>query len=359
MDFDCRIYHPMRCILAMSLAIFAGLPTWAFSNNTEIPQASPTSTDYPPPVSGRPYYVSTSGSDSNDGSVSRHWATITHASKVAGPGSVVHVAPGTYRLNSSTCIVSRKSGTAAKPITFISDKKWGAKIDGNGACKYTWHNYGDYVNVYGFDMTGSPALPGPRDDDPILFASEGGHTTFAYNHVHDLAANVSTATDFAPYKSGHYTNAPCSIHDNVFHDIGYSGSEPHANYAIYAVCSGSIYNNFISRIGSIGIHIWHAASNLYIYNNTISDIGNKNVQGIGILIGAGGSDAKTDAYFDVHDNTVSNTYYSIMAESEAPGTISPASVFKNNRLRGNQVDWYYNNNGSDSIKMSAVFKVSR
>src|SRR4051812_11048214 len=80
------------------------------------------------------FYVSASGSDSNSGTQSAPFRTITKAASVATPGTVVHVASGTYTGTFSTSA----SGTANAYITYLSDVKWGAKLvpastSGNGA----------------------------------------------------------------------------------------------------------------------------------------------------------------------------------------------------------------------------------
>src|SRR6266704_6971370 len=43
-----------------------------------------------------PLYVSPSGNDSNDGSIAHPFASIQQASKVARPGTTIHVLPGVY-----------------------------------------------------------------------------------------------------------------------------------------------------------------------------------------------------------------------------------------------------------------------
>ena len=96
-------------------------------------------------ASATDYYVSTSGSDSNDGSAAHPWATIAHASSVVGPGAIVHVAPGTYSGQFNT----DASGTSSAYITYVSDTKWGAKIAGGSSS--TWSNHGAYVTIQGFD----------------------------------------------------------------------------------------------------------------------------------------------------------------------------------------------------------------
>ncbi|UUZ46627.1 DUF1565 domain-containing protein [Massilia sp. B-10] len=42
------------------------------------------------------YYVSTTGSDSNPGTLKQPFQTILRASKVALPGTTIHVLPGVY-----------------------------------------------------------------------------------------------------------------------------------------------------------------------------------------------------------------------------------------------------------------------
>ena len=46
--------------------------------------------------SGATYYVSTTGSDSNNGSYTAPWLTIQHAANTATAGATVYVEGGTY-----------------------------------------------------------------------------------------------------------------------------------------------------------------------------------------------------------------------------------------------------------------------
>src|SRR5437867_5080058 len=78
------------------------------------------------------YYVSTSGSDSNNGSASSPWATIAHADSVVGPGAIVHVAPGTYSGQFNTSA----SGTSPAYTTYVSDTTRRAQIA--RASRPTW-----------------------------------------------------------------------------------------------------------------------------------------------------------------------------------------------------------------------------
>lgn len=86
-------------------------------------------TGTPTPGGGSDYYVSTIGSDSNNGtSTNDAWLTIDHAVDNVSAGSTIHVAPGTY--------VGRvsfdRSGSLDSPIILDGDGTSGAVISGSG-----------------------------------------------------------------------------------------------------------------------------------------------------------------------------------------------------------------------------------
>jgi Protein of unknown function (DUF1565) len=103
------------------------------------------------------YYVSPKGSDSNDGSPAHPWATISRAATQTHAGAIVVVLPGTYV--SPGEIKTTVSGTASARITFISETQWGAIListeKGNSA---VWNNIGNYIDIKGFDVSGSGSL---------------------------------------------------------------------------------------------------------------------------------------------------------------------------------------------------------
>jgi hypothetical protein len=108
-----------------------GLPASGFQNiqlpwHTWTP-ATPTT---PPSTTGTTYYVSTSGSDSNNGlSPQSAFATPQKAASVVQAGDTVLIAAGTY--HSSIDMTNYASGTAGKPITFGSDGSGPVIIDGS------------------------------------------------------------------------------------------------------------------------------------------------------------------------------------------------------------------------------------
>ncbi len=67
-----------------------------------------------PVTSGPQLYVSTSGNDSNPGTLAQPWRTIQKAMSSATPGSTVNIRGGTYQER----LVMNVSGSAGSPITF-------------------------------------------------------------------------------------------------------------------------------------------------------------------------------------------------------------------------------------------------
>ena len=66
---------------------------------------------------GADYYVSTQGNDSNSGSASAPFRTITRAYRLAGPGVTINVLPGVYTdYSSGWGLHLGASGTSSSPI---------------------------------------------------------------------------------------------------------------------------------------------------------------------------------------------------------------------------------------------------
>lgn len=275
----------------------------------------------------RKLYVAPTGSDSNPGSASFPFQTIQHAASVAPPSTTVHVAPGTYYGN----IRSKNSGTASARIRFVSDEKWGARIIGSGT-EAVWSNFGNYVDIVGFDITGSGR-------HGIL--NRGSYTRISGNHVHDLGLSGGcTGGGGAGIVNANYSGAEGDIIGNVVHDIGIPG-ECNTVHGIYSSNRGGlIANNIVYRASSYGIHLWHAARNVVIANNTVFANGSDSIGG-GILIGNG--DAPGGVALD-HSTIINNIVYKNPRASirqycyEKQECIGSNNVIANNLVSGNGRD---------------------
>jgi hypothetical protein len=266
------------------------------------------------------FYVSASGSDSNDGSQPHPWATIQHAALAVAPGATVHVAAGTYAGPIRTTV----SGTATARIRFVSDTQWSAKIISTGGAEAAWRNDGDYVTVEGFDVKG---------DGAVGIQSLGSYDQIVGNHVHDIPALGCTGTGGAGIYIGDYSAHDSDTIGNIVHDVGNLNVKCFAVHGIYHTNNGGhIYNNIAYRNQSWGIHLWHAARNVAVANNLVY----RNGAG-GLLIGAG--DAPGNVTCEgvsvvnniIVDNISQWSYGYAIREAGRTG----ANVYMNNLINGN------------------------
>jgi hypothetical protein len=296
----------------------------------------------------REYYVSTTGSDSNDGSAARPWATINHASQALQPtsdGAIVHVAPGTYTVaaipacasDSSSCGVNtRRSGTSTAPIIYISDQQWAAKIVAPSAST-TWYNAGDYVQIIGFELIGTAT------SNAGIF-SEAAFGKMIGNHIHSIPMTKACATNSSG--AGIFFGWLANAHDNDaignrIHDLG--PKQPNglaissyclgmANGISYRQPRGKIYNNIIYGVANYAVSTWHMASNLEISHNLLFNNGNL---ASGNTPNGGGIAINGENNVGVHDNTtVSNN---IIRNNSGKGLNEWVSVGRNNAYMNNVI----------------------
>ena len=237
------------------------------------------------------FYVSTSGNDRGDGSASHPWKTLEKAAAMATPGAAVHVAPGEYQLNDAE-LKTPVSGTASARIRYVSDAKWGAKLrstkTGHSA---VWWNQGDYVDIEGFDISGSGAAG---------IYNEGSHTRIIGNHIHDIPAPGCPENGGAGINDGNYGGSDDDIIGNTVHDIGdYNLTCPRVHGIYHSNRGGHIINNLVFHNEGWGIHLWHAATHVIVAGNTVFS----NAYG-GIVVGADAADFAGGEKARVNDNTV-------------------------------------------------------
>ena len=108
---------------------------------------------------GADYYVSPQGSDSNPGSSTQPFRTITRAYSQAAAGTTIIVLPGVYTdYQSGWGLHLNKNGTASSPITLRSQVRGGAVIDGQNVSDRNQAIYldGSYNIIDGFEIRGGP-----------------------------------------------------------------------------------------------------------------------------------------------------------------------------------------------------------
>lgn len=259
-------------------------------------------------------YVATTGSDENPGTEDSPFLTISRADSAAGPGSTIHVAPGTYKVNAPAAhdagIKTTRSGTTSARIRYVSTEKGAAKIVFSGT-GIAWNSKGSYVDIDGFDISGSGR---------IGILAEGSRLVIRNNFVHDLmvsgGCNGSGGAAIDAYEPGR----DVLIEANVVRNIGYrwiEGGTCNTVQGIYiANANSTVKNNIVSGVAAVGIQQWHGATASTIVNNTVFH--NK----VGILIGQGdaGASARGSENNKVANNIVfDNTKYGIVEQGKVGG----------------------------------------
>ena len=289
-------------------------------------------------------YVSPTGSDSNPGTQTAPVKTITRADALASAGSTVHVAAGTYYVSApskdNAGIVTRKSGTASARIRFVSDVKWGAKIVVSGT-GITWDSRGNYVDIDGFQITGSGRHG--------LLAS-GAYLTFKNNFIHDLTVSGGCNGSGGAAIDTYGTVGNVVIDRNIVRNIGYRfiGSCNTIQGIYIANANNVVTNNIVSGVAMAGIQQWHGATASTIVNNTTFH--NK----IGILLGQGDAGTTTGSA----NNYVANN---IVYDNVAYGVIEMGLMGGNNRYANNLVarsgtSWRVKGSVSGSISSDPLFR---
>jgi parallel beta-helix repeat protein len=224
------------------------------------------------------YYVSPTGSDTAAGTKAAPFKTLARAVKAATKASTtVWVAPGTY----AGGIKTTANGTASGRIYWVSTTKWGAKIvpPSSSSNNNAWDNRGNYVSIIGFDVDGTNSGSGTKWTHGIY--TGGSYGMIQNNHIHHIARSVActSAGGSAIGVDSYYHGVKSDIVGNVVNDIGPAG----CTYVqgIYVSTSGTIKNNLVYRVGAVGIHLWHDATDVVITNNTVTS------SNFGMVVGGG------------------------------------------------------------------------
>ena len=161
--------------------------------------------------SGTHFYVSPTGSDGNPGSTAQPWQSLDKLESVTlGPGDLVHVAAGTYTVNSSLALTN-VTGTAA---AWIGIQAEGAVTIQNTAVQNVINISGcSYLFLKGFEITHVNAgAYGTWDSvDGVKFqGANSSYVSIDSCHIHDLGnVGISSQAPLVTY----VTIWNCEIHD--------------------------------------------------------------------------------------------------------------------------------------------------
>jgi hypothetical protein len=278
------------------------------------------------------YYVATTGSDANPGTFKQPFQTILRASKVALPGTTIHVLPGVYTGGFKTSM----SGTAAQRIYYVSTVRWGARLvpPMSSDTKAGWDNRGDFVDIIGFDVDGSVPRNGTKWTHGIY--NGGSYTVIKGNRVHHVAQNIPCdgVGGAGIGVDSYYHGVQSAVVGNTVHDIGPASCR--FVHGIYISTSGSAKNNLVHNVGGAAIQLWHDANNVIISNNTVA------ASMTGILVGGGDyyHTRGPNDHTSVYNNIVYDNKYGIAEKGET----GPNNTYRNNLVfQSSTADWQLRN----------------
>lgn len=270
-------------------------------------------------------YVAVNGSDNALGTVQQPLRTITRAAQLARPGTLVHVAPGTYREN----VLTTTSGSATSRIHYLSDVPRGAKVISSGA-DYAWFNRGNYVDIEGFDIASADARIGIGSQPNV------GYVRIVGNHVHDLTGAACSSNGGAGILQDYWSGGHDS--DTLGNQVDHIGpsqacSTVHGIY--HSMAGGLIQNNIVDNVAGCGIHFWHAARGVTVTNNL-----SFNNRECGITVGDGDAPGGIVAdNFLIANNIVRNNPTGIQEhQSSGSTTIGSNNRYINNLVHQNGTD---------------------
>jgi hypothetical protein len=297
------------------------------------------------------YYVSTSGSDSNNGtSPSTPWRTCSHAIaafSLGGGGAVITFAPGNY---GTVCNVNRGGSSPTVRLVVKCSAQWTA--GGSTGCRglgwlVTSANNVDIgaLDQFGFEYTDPNAQVGVDVSWQCGTAgtcSSGNGIYVLGNYLHDIGQNATgegvgcpyAGAILAPTGHGHTITDFRAIGNQIDHFGINGGNTCNAAHGIYvASANGIIQNNVITRAASGAIQYYDQACNAVISNNVLAS----SRTGL-ILYGANGC---TPGLTTVSNNVIVNN--SSTGFYTGSGTTVCSSgrplLFTNNLMFGNGSDF--------------------
>ncbi|MDB5962082.1 MAG: hypothetical protein JWP59_3376 [Massilia sp.] len=319
-----HLFRPFRVAApaAVSTLLAACSPGSTVQAGPEAPLAPPTAYHL---------YVATNGADNNLGSESSPFLSIERASRVALPGTTIHVAPGSY----AGGILTTVSGTARNRIYYIATRPGHARIvpPPQSASASAWDNRGDYVDIVGFDIDGSVHQNGVRWRNGLY--SAGSFDSLRHNIVHHIARGQSCGASDGADGAGitiesYFKGVHGEVIGNKLYDIGAADCPAVQGIAINT--SALVANNLVFRAGHAGIFLWHDAHHVRVLNNTVA------ASNAGIVVGGG------NAYLAAGANDFTNVSNNIVFDNNSGiverGATGRNNVYHNNLVFNNQAgDW--------------------
>jgi len=276
----------------------ANMPNVASATVTAVSQADPSQsataviTLVTQLATGTTYYVSTSGNDSNPGTMSEPWRTIQHAANTVQAGDTVYVRQGIYR----EVVTLKSSGSAtAGFITFSSYPGELATLDGTGQPIQggQWGLFSipshSYIVINGFEVRNYKTNKTADTPLGVWIFGQGSNLQIVNNHIHNIETN-------APAN-------PQNCNSNAFGLTVY-GTVGHQSIQALVISGNEVDHNKTGCSETLSVD--GNVENFVISNNLIHDDNNIGIDAIGFEHVS--PDPKTDQARDgeIRGNSVYN-----------------------------------------------------
>jgi hypothetical protein len=274
-------------------------------------------------------YVSTTGNDSNLGTIGAPWLTIQHAANSVSAGATVYVFGGVY--NESVNFPS--SGTASAPITFESFPGETAVIDGTGVpVKGTQGLINivgnrSYITIKGFEIRHYTTSSENDVPSGVWITGSGTGVQILNNQVHNITTKAEAngnAFGISVYGSSKTPITQLVISGNEVYDLRTGESESvnvDGNVTYFKITNNLVHDNDnigIDAIGYEGVGPVGYDEAMYgeISGNTVYNISGITNPGEGYEYDADGLYCDGCAYVTIERNVIIQTDYGIETTSE-------------------------------------------
>lgn len=298
-------------------------------------------------VIGTAFYVSTTGNDSNPGTLTAPWKTIQHAANSVQAGGTVFVRGGVY--NESVSISASGSPTAG-PITFENYPGESAIIDGTGLVPSTSGPQGliniinqSYIYIQGFEMRNYQTSSASATPAGIWVSGSGSNIKLLNNVIHNIVTaseTIGSAFGIAVYG----TSAPApldsvTISGNQVYGLRTGTSESvnvDGNVTNFTISNNTIHDNDNIGIDVIGFEgvspdpAYDYARNGTISGNTVYNISAINNPGEGNQYDANGIYVDGGSQVVIERNLIHNVDIGIEMASEHSGHVTSFVIARNN-----------------------------
>jgi hypothetical protein len=304
-------------------------------------------TAYAAAQSGSTFYVSTSGSDSNSGTIGSPWRTIQHAANSVSAGATVDVRGGAYK---ESVNIPVSGNSSAGYIVFQSYPGETAIVDGTGlsccggAVKGLFNIVNQsYVIVSGFEIRNYSTTSASSTPAGVWITGMGSNLQLLNNSVHNIVSKSErngNAFGISVYGTSTTPITGLTISGNQVYSNKTGNSETldvDGNVQNFTISNNVVHDNDNIGIDAIGFEgvgpSGHdQATNGEISGNTIYNITSYGNPAYGNQYAANGIYCDGCSHVTIENNLVYKADLNIEVASEQKGHTSSFVTVRNNLI---------------------------